>query len=89
MNAIKNISYVFNLSPKKQEYLERVINKNFPELSRKKLLDVCRTRWLDRIDVVDLFEELFIAIIMTFEEMYYSEEGKFKTKILLLKQILF
>ena len=89
MNAIKNISYVFNLSPKKQEYLERVINKNFPELSRKKLLDVCRTRWLDRLDGVDLFEELFIAMIMTFKEMYYSEEGKFKTKILLLKQILF
>ena len=44
MDAIKAISYFFNLSPKRQEHLEKVIEENFPEVTRKKLLDVCRTR---------------------------------------------
>ena len=44
MDAIKAISYSFNLSPKRQEYLEKVIKENFPEVTRKNLLDVCRTR---------------------------------------------
>ena len=62
MDAIKAISFIFNLSPKRQEYLEKVIKENFPEVTRKKLLDVCRTRWLERIDGVDLFEDLFLAM---------------------------
>ena len=44
MDAIKSISYFFNLSSKRQEHLEKVINKNFPEVTRKRMLDVCRTR---------------------------------------------
>ena len=44
MDAIKAISYFFNLSPKRQEHLEKVIKENFPEVTRKKLLDVCRKR---------------------------------------------
>ena len=41
MDAIKAISFFFNLSPKRQEHLEKVINENFAEVTRKKLLDVC------------------------------------------------
>ena len=52
MNALKAISYFFNLSPKRQEHLEKVIKGNFPEVTRKKLLDVCRARWIDCIDGV-------------------------------------
>ena len=77
MDAIKAISYFFNLSPKRQEHLEKVIKENFPEVTRKKLLDVCRTRWLERIDGVDLFEDLFLAILMTLEEIFFNLEGKY------------
>ena len=77
MDAIKAISYFFNLSPKRQEHLEKVIKENFPEVARKKLLDVCRTRWLERIDGVDLFEDLFLAILMTLEEIFFNLEDKY------------
>ena len=77
MDAIKAISYFFNLSPKRQEHLEKVIKENFPEVTRKRLLDVCRTRWLERIDGVDLFEDLFLAILMTLEEIFFNLEGKY------------
>ena len=77
MDAIKAISYFFNLSPKRQEHLEKVIKENFPEVTRKKLLHLCRTRWLERIDGVDLFEDLFLAILMTLEEIFFNLEGKY------------
>ena len=77
MDAIKAISYFFNLSPKRQEHLEKVIKEIFPEVTRKKLLDVCRTRWLERRDGVDLFEDLFLAILMTLEEIFFNLEDKY------------
>ena len=49
----------------------------FPEVARKKLLDVCRTRWLERIDGLDLFEDLFLAILMTLEEISFNLECKY------------
>ena len=42
-----------------------------------KLLDVYRRRWLDHIDGVDLFEDLFLAILMTLEEIFFNLEGKY------------
>lgn len=77
MDAIKSISYFFNLSPKRQRHLEKLIGDHFPEKKRKKLLDVCRTRWLERIDGVDLFEDLFSAIVMTLEDICNASAKSF------------
>ena len=55
----------------------KVIKENFPEVTRKKLLDVCRRRCLEHIDRVDLFEDLFRAILMTLEEIFFDLEGKY------------
>ena len=57
--------------------MEKVIKENLPEVTRNKLLDVCRTRWLECIDGVDLFEDLFLAILMTLEEIFFNLEGKY------------
>ena len=76
-DAIKAISYFSNLFPKMQENLEKVIKKNFPEVTRKKLFNVCQTWWLECIDGVDLFEDLFLAIIMTLEDVIFNLEGKY------------
>ena len=63
MDTIEAISYLFNL--------EKVVKENIPEVTRKTLLDVCRKRWLERIDVVYLFVDLFLAILMTLEEFFF------------------
>ena len=42
--VMDTILYFFNLSPKRQEHLEKVIKENFLEAARKKLLDVCQTK---------------------------------------------
>ena len=56
---IIGFSYFFNLSPKRQEHLEKVIKENFLEVARKMLLDAYR-RWLERIDGVYLLKFLFL-----------------------------
>ena len=63
MDTIEAISYLFNL--------EKVVKENIPEVTRKTLLDVCRKRWLERIDVVYLFVDLFLAILMTLEKFFF------------------
>ena len=67
----------FNLSPKRQDHLEKVVTENFRELTRKKLFNVYQTRSLERIDGVDLFEDLFVAILMTLEDIFFNFEGKY------------
>ena len=69
MSHIKSISYFFNASEKRQCLLAKNIETHCSNSSRKKLLDVCRTRWVARIDGMALFEELFVAIVFTLEEM--------------------
>ena len=49
MSHIKSISYFFNASEKRQCLLAKNIETHCSNSSRKKLLDVCRTRWVARI----------------------------------------
>ena len=44
---------------------------------RKKLQDVCQTRWVSRILGLETFLELYEALVKIFEEIYHQEEGKF------------
>ena len=57
--------------------MEKIIKENFPEVTRKMLLDVCRTRWLEHIDGADLFEDLFLAVLMALEEIFFNLEGNY------------
>ena len=69
MDQIKDISYFFNLSQPRQQMLETAIKTHCPESRSTKLIDVCRTRWVERVVGLDHFEEMFIAIVQTFENM--------------------
>ena len=40
------------------------------------MLDVSRKGWLERMGYVDLFEDLFLAILMTLEEILFSKYNK-------------
>lgn len=39
-----------------------------------KLKDVCRTRWIDRIDAMDSFEQLFVPIFFALTGMSLNLE---------------
>ena len=45
-------------------------------------MDVCRTRQLENIDGVNLFEDLFHAILMTLDFKVFNLEGKYNKQTL-------
>ena len=44
-----------------------------PDCLKKKLKNVCRTRWVDQITGLDDFEDLYISIIFCLESMSFNE----------------
>ena len=77
MDNIKDISYFFNLSPIRHQCLEINIQQELPIERHSKRLDVCRTRWVARIDGMNIFENLMPAIVSAFEDMSYNDDKKF------------
>ena len=62
MDSVKKGSDIFHFSGKKQLVQEKCIHKEIPSETRDTLLDVCRTRWILRLDGMQRFEELLGAI---------------------------
>ena len=63
------MSYFFNNSQNRQIAFEKNVLEYSPDSKKKKLKDVCRTRWVERVDGMDVFEELFVPIFFTLKEM--------------------
>ncbi|XP_057290939.1 52 kDa repressor of the inhibitor of the protein kinase-like [Hydractinia symbiolongicarpus] len=70
MSKIKEISYFFNFSQKRQQLLEKNVIQYCPNSDKSKLKDVCRTRWIERIDGMEVFQELYVAIYVTLDDMF-------------------
>lgn len=68
-DKVKEISYFFNLSSTRQNVLESSIIEHCPDSRRHKLKDVCRTRWVERIDGLNIFQQLFPSIVYAFQNM--------------------
>ena len=49
--------------------LEKNVLKYCPDTRKMKLKDVCHTRWIEQVNGLDTFEELFVAIFFTLDEM--------------------
>ena len=71
---IKELSYFFNLSDGRQMLLEKNVLKYCPDSNKMKLKDVCRTRWIERVNGMDIFQELFVPIFFTLSEMGLNAE---------------
>ncbi|XP_065642469.1 52 kDa repressor of the inhibitor of the protein kinase-like [Hydra vulgaris] len=67
-----NDKAVFSL----QNLLEAAITKHCPSAAKKKLIDVCHTRWVERITGLDDFESLFVPIVFCLKGMSMNLEKK-------------
>ena len=65
--VISEIAKFFNYSPKRQHFFERIIDAESPNETKKKLKDLCKTRWVQRIDSYAVFYDLYVSIIKTME----------------------
>jgi AraC-like DNA-binding protein len=63
---ISEIAKFFGFSPKRQALLERVVDAS-GDVTRHELKDVCRTRWIQRIEAYEVFSSLFPVILTTLQ----------------------
>ena len=67
--VVSEIAKFFNNSPKRQHFFEDVVESVSPAAKKVKLKDLCRTRWVERIDSYLVFYDLYPAIIETMKAM--------------------
>ena len=71
-------SWSLNFSEQRQCCFVRNIDELIPDAKRKRLKDVCRTKWVERILGLDSFEELIVSLRSALEEMKLDLERKYK-----------
>lgn len=74
MGAVKTVADFFNNSPKRQGLLEELIKELMPQQKHITLVDVCRTRWVLRIDGLIRFEEIFEPMMKALETIKLNED---------------
>ena len=75
MEHVRIVSEFFNFSPKRLELLVKTIEEMLSTANHKRLVNVCKTRWVARIDSLDVFIEVFTAIIRCFEIIKANVHG--------------
>ena len=83
MKHVKDVSNFINISQTRNMPFKEIVH-NYPdrETQKRRLVDVCRTRWVERIEGLDTFIELFIPLYNTLEEMTLNVEGKYRPHLL-------
>ena len=70
IQTVGSVARFFNNSPKRQLSLEKWISEVLPtEEKRRKLKDLCRTRWVERHEAYEVFIDLFLPLISCLEEI--------------------
>ena len=62
MATLKELSLFFSLSPKRQRKLEEVIEESQADAGKKKLVDLCRTRWVEKHKALETFSDLYSVV---------------------------
>lgn len=69
MGTVRKLSEFFSNSPKRQHHLVDKIKELLPNSNHRILIDVCRTRWIARIDGLDRIVELLVPVLSTLEDV--------------------
>lgn len=73
IGIVNRVSTFFFAHPKRQRKLEKAIETTQPESSVRKLKDLCRTRWIERIDALQRFQQLLPSVAACMETI--TSEG--------------
>ena len=72
MTTADKVACFFGNSPKRQLELEKWIESIYDGERRKKLKEMCHTRWIERHEAFQLFSDLFLAVVSCIESMAKS-----------------
>ena len=76
MQTSDTMSRFFSNSPKRQLALEQWISDILPEEKRKKMKEMCRTRWVERHEAFEVFLDLFMPTITCLEAIARSRPAE-------------
>ena len=80
MDTIKKCSDVFRHSPKKDLVFKKTSQEELPDEIHRKLFDVCRTRWILRLDGMERFQVMLKPILCTLEKIANNFDGSYKSE---------
>ncbi|XP_067029975.1 52 kDa repressor of the inhibitor of the protein kinase-like [Acropora muricata] len=75
MDVVRKLSEFFDNSPKRQQHLINKIRLLMPAANHFVLVNVCRTRWIERIDGMDRIVELLHPVVATLEDISVNRNG--------------
>ncbi|XP_021375337.1 52 kDa repressor of the inhibitor of the protein kinase-like [Mizuhopecten yessoensis] len=59
IDILNAVFLFFDLSPKRQRFLERILDNMAPTTRKKKLVGLCKTRWVERHTCFDTFYDMY------------------------------
>ena len=79
LKLVKELSHFVNVYQTRNIPFEKNIKafSSDTESRKTKLVDVCRTRWVDRVQGLDTFQELFVPLYRTLQEINENEGNKY------------
>ena len=86
MGTLEELCRFFGFSPKRQQLLEHKIQDKKPQSTHRKLKDLCKTRWVQRLDALEVFEELLLPVVYTLEDIKANAGGSWNKRIHLQSQ---
>ncbi|KAJ8024838.1 52 kDa repressor of the inhibitor of the protein kinase [Holothuria leucospilota] len=69
MGVMLEITIFFRYSPKRQDKLEKKITRICPEEKKSKLINLCKTRWVERHQAFETFADLYVPVVEVFQEI--------------------
>ena len=69
MGVVKRVFQFLAAHPKRERALEKAISDTQPASTVRKLKDLCRTRWVQRIDAMEVFCSLHKSIVACMENI--------------------
>ena len=73
MSSTRALCGIFN-TPKSEEHLIKTVRSLFPRARRVTLVDVCRTRWVERLGGLDRKAELLHPICAALQDMALNKD---------------
>ena len=82
MGTIDKVFFFYAAHPKRQKALEKAIEDTQPESSIRKVKDLCRTRWVQRIHALQSFMILHPSIVACMEDICGEGSSEWSTDAL-------
>ncbi len=80
MGTLEELCRFFGFSPKRQQLLEHKILEERPQSTHRKLKDLCKTRWVQHLDALKVFEELLMTVVYTLEDIKAQASGSWNSE---------